>query len=568
VIRGVGVYLAKIALLAAVYVAGAKAAFALAFVHTSIAPVWLPSGIALAGVLLLGVRAVPGVWLGAFLFNASTPVPLWVSGAIAAGNTLEAVAGTWLLRRAGFRWALDRVRDVLALGLLAAPVATVVSACVGVGCLWAAGIVPRQQVGSSWVLWWSGDAVGVLTITPLLLLGWSTRRRPVERARVVEAACLAVTVLLLVGAGLAVRVPGPFLAFPALVWAAIRFHQPGADSVSLFIASAVAWATSHGYGPFVEQSLAGSLLLTQSMVAVLMASSLLFAALTVERERATQALRQASAEVQQRNRELERERAQVGEARVAAERANQAKSEFLSRMSHELRTPLNAILGFAQLLELEELSPEQRDSLNQILAAARHLVVLVNEVLDIAAIQADRLPLCLEPVPVADVAAEAVSLIRPLADRHGVAFTAPASSGDEHALGDRRRLKQILLNLLTNAVKYNHADGDVRLACTRVAGDRLRIEVADSGPGIAPETCAQLFVPFERLGVQQTGLEGAGLGLPLSRSLAEAMGGTLELASTSGQGSVFWLELPRVEDPATWRDAAPDASPAVRGARA
>jgi integral membrane sensor domain MASE1 len=131
VIRGCGAYLAKIALLAAVYVAVAKAAFALAFVHTSIAPVWLPSGIALAGVLLLGVRAAPGVWLGAFLFNATTPVPLWVSGAIALGNTLEAVAGAWLLHRAGFRRALDRVRDVLALGLLAAPVATVVSACVG-----------------------------------------------------------------------------------------------------------------------------------------------------------------------------------------------------------------------------------------------------------------------------------------------------------------------------------------------------------------------------------------------------------------------------------------------------
>ena len=555
----------------------------------------------------------------------------------------------------------------------AALVSTMISATVGVGSLWAtSSILPHREVASSWVLWWSGDAVGILTITPLLLLLWSTRRqRRVGNGRIAEAAFLAVTLALLVGAGLAIHVPGPLLAFPALVWAAIRFHQPGADSVSLFISAVVVWATAHGYGPFVQASLADSLLLTQSFVAVVMATSLLVAALTVERERATQALRQATAEVEQRNRELERERAQLGEAqriarlgswewdiatdsvswsdelyqiyglepqsgvidfrrfltrvhpddrarvrtavgqavaggapfalehrisridgqvrivqargmavmgerdeavrlvgtsqdvtdrkqaeealeeaKLAAEQANQAKSEFLSRMSHELRTPLNAILGFSQLLELDELNEEQRESLRHILSAARHLLALVNEVLDIAAIEADRLSLSLEPVAVADVAAEAVSLIRPLADQHGIVVTDPTSTWAEHVLGDRRRLKQILLNLLSNAVKYNHRDGRVQLACKRVPGGRLCIEVADTGLGIAPGARERLFVPFERLGSEQTGLEGAGLGLPLSKRLAEVMGGTLQLASTGGHGSVFWLELPRVDDPA------------------
>jgi signal transduction histidine kinase len=131
----------------------------------------------------------------------------------------------------------------------------------------------------------------------------------------------------------------------------------------------------------------------------------------------------------------------------------------------------------------------------------------------------------------------------------------PAPTSDHHVLGDRHRIKQILLNLLSNAIKYNRVNGSVRLALEHVPGDRLRIEVADTGPGIAPRVCAQLFVPFERLGVEQTGLEGAGLGLPLSKGLAEAMGGTLQLASTGGQGSVFWLELPRVDDPARWWSA-------------
>jgi signal transduction histidine kinase/CheY-like chemotaxis protein len=236
------------------------------------------------------------------------------------------------------------------------------------------------------------------------------------------------------------------------------------------------------------------------------------------------------------------------EAKEEADRANTAKSEYLSRMSHELRTPLNAILGFAQLLELEDLGEEQRENLHYILSAARHLLALINEVLDIAAIEAGRLPLSLEPVAVADVVAEAVSLIRPLADQHQVLLVSPPVSCQVHVQGDRQRLKQILLNLLSNAVKYNRPGGRVELECGP-AGDGMRIQVVDSGPGIAPEAMGQLFVPFERMGSEQTGIEGAGLGLPLSRRLAEAMGGTLEVATEVGQGCRFWVELPVAEGP-------------------
>jgi signal transduction histidine kinase/ActR/RegA family two-component response regulator len=252
------------------------------------------------------------------------------------------------------------------------------------------------------------------------------------------------------------------------------------------------------------------------------------------------------------------------EAKEEADRANTAKSEYLSRMSHELRTPLNAILGFAQLLELEELTEEQRENLHYILSAARHLLALINEVLDIAAIEAGRLPLSLEPLAVAEVVAEAVSLIRPLADQHQVLLVSPPVSCQVHVLGDRQRLKQILLNLLSNAVKYNRQGGRVELECGP-AGDGMRIQVVDTGPGIAPEAMEQLFVPFERLGSEQTGIEGAGLGLPLSRRLAEAMGGTLEVAATVGQGSRFWVELPLAEGPVQRAErqqelAAPDKS--------
>ena len=237
------------------------------------------------------------------------------------------------------------------------------------------------------------------------------------------------------------------------------------------------------------------------------------------------------------------------QARLAAEQANQAKSEYLSRMSHELRTPLNAILGFAQLLQLDELRDDQREGVEHILSGARHLLGLINEVLDIAAIEAGRLPLSLEPVAVAEVVAEAVSLIRPLADQHKVVLVDPAPPCQQHVLADRQRLKQVLLNLLSNAVKYNRAGGSVQLACQRVAGDRLQVRVTDTGLGITPEAQQRLFVPFERLSLEQTAVEGSGLGLALSQRLAEAMGGTLGLVSTVGQGSSFWVELPLADAP-------------------
>jgi signal transduction histidine kinase/ActR/RegA family two-component response regulator len=246
-------------------------------------------------------------------------------------------------------------------------------------------------------------------------------------------------------------------------------------------------------------------------------------------------------EILQRAKELQ-------EANRQLRTANAAKSEFLSRMSHELRTPLNAILGFAQVLEMDKLGDDQRNSLGQILSGGRHLLGLINEVLDIATIEAGRLPLSLEPVAVADVIAEAVSLIRPLADQHSILLVSPTQTNTGHVLGDQQRLKQILLNLLSNAVKYNREGGSVRLAC-EVAGQRFRIMVTDTGPGIAPETLERLFIPFERFTAGQHGIEGTGLGLPLSKGLAEAMGGTLGLTSTVGQGSTFWVELPRTESP-------------------
>jgi signal transduction histidine kinase len=243
------------------------------------------------------------------------------------------------------------------------------------------------------------------------------------------------------------------------------------------------------------------------------------------------------------------ERAQR-EAQEAAEAANRSKSQFLSRMSHELRTPLNAVLGFGQLLEMGPLDAPQRDSVEHILKGGRHLLDLINEVLDISRIEAGELSLSPEPVLAAELIRESVDLIRPLAEQSGLQLAVGGAGGcDGYLFADRQRLKQVLLNLLANAVKYNRARGAVAVSCELPSETRMRISVADTGMGIPAERLGMLFAPFERLGAEQTGEEGAGIGLALSKRLTEAMGGTLEAASTLGQGSTFTVELPRVEGP-------------------
>jgi PAS domain S-box-containing protein len=269
-----------------------------------------------------------------------------------------------------------------------------------------------------------------------------------------------------------------------------------------------------------------------------------------DRDRKLQGVFAAARDVTERkllDQALEEQNVELKRARSAAEKANLAKSEFLSSMSHELRSPLNAILGFAQLINSDSPPPtsSQTASIDQILHAGWYLLELINEILDLAQIESGRLALSSEPTSLAEVMFECQAMIEPQGQKRGIKMTFPQFDIPCFVSADRTRLKQVLINLLSNAIKYNQANGTVvvDVDCPGSAPERTRISVKDTGAGLPPDMLVQLFQPFNRLGRERTAEEGTGIGLVMSKRLVELMGGEIGVESTVGAGSVFWFEL-------------------------
>ena len=270
---------------------------------------------------------------------------------------------------------------------------------------------------------------------------------------------------------------------------------------------------------------------------------------------------------------LQEKNVELEAARSVAEKANLAKSDFLSSMSHELRSPLNAILGFAQLMESDSQppTPAQKESIAQILQAGWHLLKLINEILDLAKVESGQVPLSREPVSLAEVMLECQAMIEPQAQQRDIKLSFPQFDIPYFVRADRTRLKQVLINLLSNAIKYNREHGTVEVNCTASTPELIRISIKDSGAGLPPEQLAQLFQPFNRLGQEAGSEEGTGIGRVVAKRLVERMGGAIGAESTVGAGSVFWFELISVAEPHLAMEegeAAASAQPHVpRGAR-
>jgi PAS domain S-box-containing protein len=278
-----------------------------------------------------------------------------------------------------------------------------------------------------------------------------------------------------------------------------------------------------------------------------------------DRDRKLQGVFAAARDVTERKRldqVLQEKNVELESARSVAEKANLAKSEFLSSMSHELRSPLNAILGFAQLLESDSPppTPPQKESIAQILGAGWHLLKLIDEILDLAKVESKQVPLSREPVSLAEVMLECQGMIEAQAQQRGIRMTFPQFKIPYFVLADRIRVKQVLINLLANAIKYNREGGTVKANCTEITPGRIRVSIRDTGAGLNPEQLGQLFQAFNRLGQEAGGEEGTGIGLVVAKRLVELMGGVIGVESTVGKGSVFWFELIACAEPQLFLD--------------
>ena len=524
--------------LAVVYILAARVGFAFDPVSGFATVVWPPTGIALAALLLFGNRLALGVFLGAFGANLLAGAPLGVAIGIAAGNTGEALIGTTLLRRVpGFSITLERVSSVVGLIVFSAMLSTLVSATVGVVSLYVGGLVQPPHIRDAWRAWWIGDMVGSLLIAPIILVWSRTSQARPEVHRLETAALVAVITLASTLTFFSELPYVPALATPfhqvvlvaVLLWAAIRFGQRGAATGVLCVSVAAIVATALGYGPFALPELRAGLLLLQTFMAIVAATCLLFGATIAERRIANQEAR---------------------EAKLTAQTANRAKSQFLAVMSHELRTPLNAIAGFAELLKTGVYGPindKQIDAVQRIEKNEKDLLSVINEMLGF--VNAEKEPVVAEArdVPVADAFAAAERQIAPDIERKHLVLKREIASGLA-VRADPKGLEQILASLLSNASKYSGEGGTITLGAESDGG-KVRIWVRDTGIGIKKEELDRVFEPFFQADSGTTRLySGIGLGLTIARDLARSMAGEVTLASEAGKHTTASVVLPAASE--------------------
>ena len=526
---------ATVIILTVLYFIAAKLSLKLAYLHASASPVWPPAGIALAAALLLGYRVWPAIFAGAFLVNLTTAGNLFTSLGIAAGNTLEAVIGAWLIHRfAGGAQVFERAQNVFKFALLVL-ISTLVSPTIGLTSLALAGFADWANYSAIWLTWWLGDATGDFIVAPLLILWFSAPARRWHRAALLEVVLLFLLLFFLgqvvFGGWLPISAqnyPIAFICGPIVIWTAFRF-TPRETATGIFILSALAvWGTLRGYGPFVMDNDNRSLLTLQASTGILIVTAMALAAGMAERRRAEAAIEQQ---------------------RAAVEAANLTKDNFLAMLSHELRTPLTPVLAALDALKTESTPP---DELKATLAMMRRNIELesqlIDDLLDLTRITKDKLQLQFEPVDAHQAIANVVEICASEAKAKQLQVRLEFRAGDFHIMADPAKFQQIIWNLVKNAIKFTGESGAITISSENFLPNILTIGVTDTGVGIEPEIMQRIFNPFEQ-GERsfQRRFGGLGLGLTISKSLAQAHGASL-IAKSEGRdrGATFLLTIKTV----------------------
>lgn len=541
-------------ILALLYFAMGKLGLSLAFFDESASPVWPPTGLALAAILLLGYWVWPAILIGAFWVNWTTKQTShapFVCLAIALGNTLEAVLGAMLARRfAKGIAAFDRAGDMWRYLLLAAVPSTILSASIGVCALMVARIDSWDRFLPVWLTWWTGNLISNLIVAPLLIiwLGKSIRRCAPRRLAEAGLLLLCTIVLSEVMFGVSFEThselyPVTPLGIPLLLWAGFRFHQRGAIGTAAVMAAFAVGGTFKKYGPFwVGGHANDSLLLLQMFMGTVTLTALFVAAIVAEREEL-----------------FEREKA----ARAEAQRANQAKDRFLAMLSHELRTPLTPVLLTASMLEKNAELPDA--SLADVQLIRRNVELearLIDDLLDLSRITNGKMSLNRQSVRVHALIDAVQNMIDAEVKAKGLSLRVDARARHDGVDADAVRLQQVLWNLLKNAVKFTPEAGEIVVRTWNEGenGAELLVEVRDTGVGIKPELLCGLFTPFDQGGFQTTQrFGGLGLGLTISKAIVELHGGQIVARSEGeGRGTIFTLTLPGAPSAGS---IAPQASP-------
>ena len=517
---------------AIIYIIAGKIGLNLASLHASASPVWPPAGIALAAMLLLGYRAWPAIFVGAFIVNLTTAGDIATSVAIATGNTFEALAGAWLVNRfAGGKNVFDRPQGVFKFALVAA-ISAVVSPLFGVTSLALEGFADWTNYGAIWLTWWLGDVTGDLIFTPLVLL-WGLRWKLAwKKEEAVEVGVLLLLLTLLsavvFGGWLAISAknyPIAFICGPIVIWTAFRFTQRE-TATGIFILSVIAvWGTVHGFGPFVGLTENQSLLTVQAWTAVLAITAMALSAGMAERRRVEGELQQQKSMV---------------------EAANRTKDHFLAMLSHELRTPLTPVISGLESLETE---PTQTEDTKASLAMIRRNIELetqlIDDLLDFTRIARDKMQLRFAPVDAHQELSNVIEICRAEARTKRLHLHVNLRANRHYVTADGAKFQQIIWNLLKNAIKFTPEGGDITISSDNPSESVFTVSVHDTGIGMEPEVMQRIFDPFEQGNRSfEHRVGGLGLGLAISKSLAQAHRGTLTAQSDGPNcGSTFTLSM-------------------------